>query len=84
MAKRFLTPGCSVSFGGSMTLAEIGLIQMTHASFFPLLTWGPNQDYIGYTGEWFQMSTEGPVTMSFDFIHWDVAKLRPAGWHVER
>ena len=26
MAKRFLTPGCSVSFGGSMTLNEIGLI----------------------------------------------------------
>ena len=63
---------------------EITADQMTHASFFPLLTWGPNQDYIGYTGEWFQMSTEGPVTMSFDFIHWDVAKLRPAGWHVER
>ncbi len=26
-AKRFLTPGCSVSWGGSMTLEEIGLIQ---------------------------------------------------------
>lgn len=25
-AKRFLTPGCSVSWGGSMTLQEIGLI----------------------------------------------------------
>lgn len=25
-AKRFLTPGCSVSWGGSMTLTEIGLI----------------------------------------------------------
>lgn len=25
-AKRFLTPGCSVSWGGSMTLEEIGLI----------------------------------------------------------
>lgn len=27
MAKRFLTPGCSVSWGGSMTLSEIGLIR---------------------------------------------------------
>ncbi len=26
-AKRFLTPGCSISWGGSMTLQEIGLIQ---------------------------------------------------------
>ncbi len=26
MAKRFLTPGCSISFGGSVTLSEIGLI----------------------------------------------------------
>lgn len=26
MAKRFLTPGCSISWGGSMTLEEIGLI----------------------------------------------------------
>ena len=25
MAKQFLTPGCFVSFGGSVTLAEIGL-----------------------------------------------------------
>ena len=25
-AKRFLTPGCSVSWGGSMSLEEIGLI----------------------------------------------------------
>ncbi|MDD5934789.1 MAG: lactate utilization protein [Clostridiales bacterium] len=27
MAKRFLTPGCSVTWGGSMTLEEIGLIE---------------------------------------------------------
>ncbi len=26
MAKRFLTPGCSISFGGSETLKEIGLL----------------------------------------------------------
>ncbi len=26
-AKRFLTPGCSVSWGGSMTLEELGLIE---------------------------------------------------------
>lgn len=26
-AKRFLTPGCSVSFGGSVTLQEIGLLE---------------------------------------------------------
>ena len=26
-AKRFLTPGCSVSWGGSMTLEEVGLIE---------------------------------------------------------
>lgn len=26
MARRFLTPGCSISWGGSMTLEEIGLI----------------------------------------------------------
>ncbi|WFR56056.1 lactate utilization protein [Anaerocolumna sp. AGMB13025] len=26
MAKRFLTPGCSISWGGSVTLEEIGLI----------------------------------------------------------
>lgn len=27
MAKRFLTPGCSISWGGSMTLKEIGLLE---------------------------------------------------------
>lgn len=32
MAKRFLTPGCSISWGGSMTLEEIGLIDELHAS----------------------------------------------------
>jgi len=31
-AKRFLTPGCSVSWGGSMTLEEIGLIDALKAS----------------------------------------------------
>lgn len=58
--------------------------EMLHASSFPNLPWGGGLDYIGYTGEWFQMSTEGPVPMSFDFIHWDVERLRPAGWHVNR
>ncbi|MDK2808634.1 MAG: hypothetical protein PWP24_1371 [Clostridiales bacterium] len=32
MAERFLTPGCSVSWGGSMTLEEIGLIDVLKAS----------------------------------------------------
>ena len=32
MAKRFLTPGCSVSWGGSETLEEIGLIDVLKAS----------------------------------------------------
>lgn len=31
-AKRFLTPGCSVSWGGSQTLEEIGLIDALKAS----------------------------------------------------
>ena len=35
-AKRFLTHGCSISFGGSMTLEEIGLIDELK-----------NSDYIG-------------------------------------
>ena len=33
-AKRFLTPGCSVSWGGSMTLQEIGLIEeLKHSDY---------------------------------------------------
>ncbi len=32
MAKRFLTPGCSVSWGGSQTLEEIGLLDDLRAS----------------------------------------------------
>lgn len=37
MVKRFLTPGCSISWGGSMTLYEIGLIDEIK-----------NSDYIVY------------------------------------
>lgn len=71
--------------GGNWPSAiEITESEMTHTSKFPQLTWGPNADYFGYTGEWYQMSTEGPIPMSFDFIHWDVERLRPAGWHVDR
>lgn len=36
MAKRFLTPGCSVAFGGSETLNEIGLIDELKASDYIL------------------------------------------------
>lgn len=36
MAKRFLTPGCSVSFGGSETLKEIGLIDELKKSDYVL------------------------------------------------
>lgn len=36
MAKRFLTPGCSVSFGGSMTLSEIGLVEELQKSDYVL------------------------------------------------
>lgn len=32
MAKRFLTPGCSISWGGSQTLEEIGLLEELKAS----------------------------------------------------
>jgi hypothetical protein len=31
-AKRFLTPGCSVSWGGSQTLIEIGLLESLYSS----------------------------------------------------
>lgn len=36
MAKRFLTPGCSISWGGSETLKEIGLIEDLEASDYIL------------------------------------------------
>lgn len=36
MAQRFLTPGCSVSWGGSQTLDEIGLLDELHASDYIL------------------------------------------------
>lgn len=36
MAKRFLTPGCSISWGGSETLNEIGLIKDLSASDYVL------------------------------------------------
>ena len=36
-AKRLLTPGCSVSWGGSMTLEEIGLIAELKASDYTIL-----------------------------------------------
>ncbi len=35
-AKRFLTPGCSVSWGGSQTLAEIGLLDDLKESDFTI------------------------------------------------
>lgn len=36
MAKRFLTPGCSISWGGSETLNEIGLLTELEASDYVL------------------------------------------------
>ncbi len=36
MAKRFLTPGCSISWGGSQTLNEIGLLPELEESDFVL------------------------------------------------
>ncbi|HHU70924.1 MAG TPA: lactate utilization protein [Clostridiales bacterium] len=36
MAKRFLTPGCSISWGGSQTLDEIGLLDELHESDYVL------------------------------------------------
>lgn len=36
MAKRFLTPGCSISWGGSETLVEIGLLDELRASDYIL------------------------------------------------
>ena len=36
MAKQFLTPGCFVSFGGSVTLAEIGLLDELKKSDYTL------------------------------------------------
>lgn len=36
MAKRFLTPGCSISWGGSETLTEIGLLEELKASDYIL------------------------------------------------
>lgn len=36
MAKRFLTPGCSISWGGSETLSEIGLMDELKASDYIL------------------------------------------------
>ena len=36
MAKRFLTPGCSISWGGSETLNEIGLLEELEASDYIL------------------------------------------------
>lgn len=36
MAKRFLTPGCSISWGGSETLSEIGLFDELKASDYIL------------------------------------------------
>lgn len=35
-AKRFLTPGCSISWGGSETLKEIGLFEELHVSDYIL------------------------------------------------
>lgn len=36
MAKRFLTPGCSISWGGSQTLSEIGLLDELQSSDYIL------------------------------------------------
>ncbi|MHB8130636.1 MAG: LUD domain-containing protein, partial [Mobilitalea sp.] len=35
-AKRFLTPGCSISWGGSQTLEEIGLLEAFQSSDYIL------------------------------------------------
>ena len=47
-AKRFLTPGCTISWGGSETLLEIGLIDDLMESAPLMYCYGRNYSYNGY------------------------------------
>lgn len=86
-AKRFLTPECSVSWGGSMTLQEIGLIddlKELETEYEILDRKNPNpeltaKEFYGkiFTSDYYFMSTNA-ITMDGELINIDGAGNRVA------
>lgn len=84
-AKRFLTPGCSVSWGGSMTIEEIGLIDDLRESDYTIydrqeaVTPEEKREMYGriVTSDFYFMSTNA-VTIDGQLINIDGAGNRVA------
>lgn len=85
MAKRFLTPGCSISWGGSETLEEIGLISELKESDYIIYdrmdAKTPDEKSIMYskivTSDYFFMSSNA-ITIDGQLINIDASGNRVA------
>lgn len=85
MAKRFLTPGCSISWGGSETLNEIGLIHELKSSDYILYdrlsVHTPEERTAMYgkivTADYFFMSTNA-ITLDGQLVNIDAGGNRVA------
>lgn len=85
MAKRFLTPGCSISWGGSETLNEIGLLDELKASDYILYDRNaaktPEEKTLMYskivTSDYYFMSSNA-ITLDGQLINIDGAGNRVA------
>lgn len=84
-AKRFLTPGCSISWGGSQTLSEIGLLEELKSSDYILYDRGtartPEEQSILYsktvTADYYFMSSNA-ITLDGQLINIDAGGNRVA------
>lgn len=85
MAKRFLTPGCTIAFGGSMTLGEIGLMdELSDCDYLIYKRPGPDseisyQEYYSKAvcADFFFMSTNA-ITIDGQLVNIDGAGNRVA------
>ncbi|MDE6301933.1 MAG: hypothetical protein K2M19_09490 [Muribaculaceae bacterium] len=55
---------------------------VTQKSSYPELPFNDHPDYFNWMGEHYYMSSNGPIPFYFNFVHWDVDKLRPEGWKI--
>ena len=84
-AKRFLTPGCSISWGGSQTLEEIGLLESFQSSDYILYDRHsvntPEENSLMYskivTADYFFMSSNA-ITLDGQLVNIDGAGNRVA------
>lgn len=85
MAKRFLTPGCSIAWGGSETLSQIGLLEELKASDYVIYdrmsatTPEERRELYGkiVTADYFLMSSNA-ITLDGELVNVDGASNRVA------